>query len=106
MKTTRSNYIWRIEGPQILAVVIALVLPAAAGARKVKEVEVTNLPAVQSVEVVNAPTPAPPLGFQLVGFTSATFDGSQGVLGFTLACQAEFPGSRMCTSVMPGEPRR
>lgn len=37
--------------------------------------------------------------FQLVGFTAATFSGGQGVLGFTLACQDEFPGSRMCTSL-------
>ena len=41
------------------------------------------------------PAPAPPR-FELVGFTSDTFQGDQGVLGFTLACQAEFPGSRMC----------
>ncbi len=41
------------------------------------------------------PAPAPPR-FELVGFTSATFDGDEGVLGFTLACQAEFPGTRMC----------
>ena len=36
---------------------------------------------------------------QLVGFTSATFDGSQGVLGFSSACQVEFEGSKMCNSV-------
>ena len=36
---------------------------------------------------------------QLVGFTSATFTGDQGVLGFTLACQVDFPASRMCNSV-------
>ncbi len=36
---------------------------------------------------------------ELVGFTSATFDGAEGVLGFTLACQAEFSGSRMCNSL-------
>jgi hypothetical protein len=36
--------------------------------------------------------------FQLVGFTSAPFAGGTGVLGLTLACQAEFTGSRMCTS--------
>ena len=35
---------------------------------------------------------------QLVGFTDATFPADTGVLGFTLACQAEFAGSRMCTS--------
>jgi hypothetical protein len=36
--------------------------------------------------------------FQLIGFTSTLHLGDTGVLGFTLACQAEFPGSRMCTS--------
>lgn len=40
----------------------------------------------------------PSLRFQLVGFTSTLHLGDTGVLGFTLACQAEFPGSRMCTS--------
>ena len=44
------------------------------------------------------PAPASPR-FELVGFTSSTFDGGEGVLGFTLACQAEFSGSRMCNSV-------
>jgi hypothetical protein len=63
-------------------------------------VAVTNLPAVQDVNVVSAP----PAGgasprFQLVGFTTATFTGGQGVLGFTLACQQEFADSRMCTSL-------
>jgi hypothetical protein len=33
-----------------------------------------------------------------VGFTSETFPGAEGVLAFTLACQEEFPESRMCTS--------
>lgn len=61
-------------------------------------VEVTNLPAVQDVRVVNAPPPSTSARFQLVGFTSATFTGGQGVLGFTRACQQEFPGSRMCSS--------
>ena len=62
-------------------------------------VEVTNLPAVQDVNVTNAP-PGPPSRFQLVGFTTATFTGdSGGVLAFTLACQAEFTAdSRMCMS--------
>lgn len=35
---------------------------------------------------------------QLVGFTSSTFEGAAGVLNFTEGCQADFPGSRMCTS--------
>ena len=34
---------------------------------------------------------------ELMGFTSATFTGDQGVLSFTLACQAEFGSeTRMC----------
>ena len=37
--------------------------------------------------------------WQLVGFTSATFTGGQGVLTFNTGCQTEFPGSRFCTSV-------
>jgi len=77
--------------------------PATRG-RPAAPVTVTNFPDPQtvtgSVEVTNLPD----LGggcspFQLVGFTTATFTGGQGVLGFTTACQAEFPGSRMCTSV-------
>jgi hypothetical protein len=52
------------------------------------QVAVTNLPACEA-----------PSRFQLVGFTSATFDGGAGIFGFTKACQVEFPGSRMCTSV-------
>ena len=35
--------------------------------------------------------------FQLVGFTEATFDGEEGVLNYTLACQAEFSASRFCS---------
>lgn len=41
---------------------------------------------------------SPSLRFQLAGFTSTLHLGDTGVLGLTLACQAEFPGSRMCTS--------
>jgi hypothetical protein len=63
-------------------------------------VAVTNLPAVQDVNVVNAPPPAGAAArVQLVGFTSATFPGTQGVLAFTLACQQEFANSRMCSSL-------
>jgi hypothetical protein len=40
-----------------------------------------------------------PQRIELVGFTTSTFTGGEGVLGFTLACQTDFPGSRMCTSV-------
>lgn len=38
--------------------------------------------------------------YQLVGFTSATFTGDTGVLGFTQSCQAQFgAAARMCTSL-------
>jgi hypothetical protein len=37
--------------------------------------------------------------FGLVGFTAATFNGGQGVFSYTGACGAEFPGSRMCSSI-------
>ncbi|UCF67101.1 MAG: hypothetical protein JSV80_15175 [Acidobacteriota bacterium] len=45
--------------------------------------------------------PQPPLieaeGLQLVGFTTEVLSGGRGVLNYTLACQREFGGSRMCT---------
>lgn len=59
-----------------------------------REVEVTG-----SVEVTNLPAPSRPARFQLVGFTTTAQRGDAGVLAFTLACQAELPGSRMCSSV-------
>lgn len=36
--------------------------------------------------------------YELVGFTTATFKGGDGVLEYTSACHAEFSNSRMCTS--------
>lgn len=43
--------------------------------------------------------PAPePARFQLVGFTSATFQGNVGILAYSAACQAEFATSRWCTT--------
>ncbi len=33
-----------------------------------------------------------------LGFTTATFDGGQGIFTYHAACAAEFPNSRMCTS--------
>ena len=64
------------------------------------QVEVINFPAPQNVtgmvEVTNFPMP--PSRFQLVGFTNAMLLGGEGVLGFTVACEAEFFESRMCTS--------
>jgi len=35
---------------------------------------------------------------QFVGFSTDTFDGSQGVITYTRACQQDFPDSRMCTT--------
>ena len=46
--------------------------------------------------LITIPALAEPLKY--VGFTSATFQGDQGVLGFHAACQAEIPGSQFCTS--------
>lgn len=41
----------------------------------------------------------PNVDAELVGFSSERFTGGRtGVLGYTRACQADFPGSRMCTS--------
>lgn len=48
---------------------------------------------------VQGPAGGDAASFELVGFTSATFAGDQGVFGFTAACQLEFANSRMCTSV-------
>jgi hypothetical protein len=64
-------------------------------------VEVTNEPVevTGAVEVSNLPQPSALPRFQLVGSTSATFTGIRGVLTYTLACQDEFPASRMCNSV-------
>ena len=65
----------------------------------VGEVEVTNLPEVQDVNIVDgAGSSCEVKRFQLVGFTTATFLGTEGPLGFTRACDAEFPSSRWCTS--------
>ncbi len=36
---------------------------------------------------------------QLVGFTEAQHPGNVRMFGLTRACQAEFPGSRLCSSV-------
>ena len=70
-------------------IVAALVLPTAVGAQKVKEVEVTNLPEVQAVEVGR---------FQLVGFTDMTYVGNLGGwFGATEKCQVDFAGARICT---------
>ena len=89
--------------------VIALTVPFAAHAQAPKPVEVINNPlavevttpitivepvAVEiteplAVEVVNPPV-CPSARFQLVGFTTTTFDGGQGVRTYTQACQTDF----------------
>ena len=64
-------------------------------------VEVSNLPSVQDVNVTNEPlavTASTPSRFQLVGFSTNPLTGDAGVLGMTLECQNDSPGSRMCTS--------
>jgi hypothetical protein len=85
----------------VLVSFVFLCLGSAASAQSIKEVEVTNLPEVQDVNVTNTPLPvtvAPPARFQLVGFTSATYNGDMGGhFGVTRKCQIEFPNSRMCS---------
>jgi hypothetical protein len=61
-------------------------------------VEVTNLPAVQDVNIVSGGTTPSSPRFQIVGFTTATYNGNLGgFFGATQKCQLEFPASRMCT---------
>jgi len=52
----------------------------------------------EAVEIVNPVTPTP-MRFQLVGYTQATYQGDATPFGLTRACQAEFPESRLCSSV-------
>ena len=69
-----------------------------------------GLPGIQGAPgLPGAQGPAGPAGepgdckdgarFQLVGKTSTSFRGFEGVVRFNNACSATFPGSRMCTSV-------
>ena len=39
-----------------------------------------------------------PPRFQLVGFTTAAFQGNAGVLAFSLACGQEIPDARLCST--------
>ena len=91
-----------LTAPTVLVFALGL-LAVQASAQAIKSVEITNFPDPQNVigqvEVTNLPIPPTVGQFQLVGFTVATFTGDQGVFGFTRACQGEFSGSRMCTSV-------
>jgi hypothetical protein len=76
--------------------VAALLVPLAAYAQAIKQVEIVNGPL--AVEVVNPAPPSPPVRWQLVGFTSATYPGAMGGnFGVTRKCQLEFPNSRMCS---------
>jgi len=59
-------------------------------------VDVTNDPL--AVEVTNTAPACETLRWQLVGFTAATVIGTAGSLEFTRMCDAEFAGSRWCTS--------
>ena len=93
----------------VVAFAVAL-LAVQVSAQTIKQVEVINLPAVQDVNVVDAPLPTAPTRFQLVGFTSQTYTGAMGGhFGITTKCQLEFLDSRMCsleeiqdTTAMPG----
>ncbi len=76
--------------------VTALIVPLAAYAQAIKQVEIVNDPL--AVEIVNPTSPGPPVRWQLVGFTSATYTGAMGGnFGVTRKCQLEFPNSRMCS---------
>lgn len=48
------------------------------------------------VDPVIAPT-AETSSFRLVGFTAVSLPANRGILNYTLACQREFSGSRICT---------
>lgn len=107
-----------------IALLIAALVPLAAQAQSIKQVEVINLPAVQDVtgtvevtndaanpveiagevEVTNLPAASGAARFQLVGFTSETYTGAMGGnFGVTQKCQLEFPNSRMCNEVEVSE---
>ena len=80
------------------ALLTTLIVPLAAYAQAPKQVEVINDPL--AVEVVNPAPPSPPVRWQLVGFTSATYLGDMGGnFGVTQKCQLEFENSRMCTTI-------
>ena len=81
-----------------LGLLTVLFVPFAAYAQAPKQVEVTNLPDVQDVSIVNgAASSCEVKTFQLVGFTSTVYTGNLGgILGSTQKCQLDFPGSRMC----------
>ncbi len=74
-------------------------IPPPKGIEVTGAVEVTNLPEVQDVRVVEAPEPVPPAQWQVVGFTEELYDGNLGgLVGATRKCQREFPSTRMCSA--------
>lgn len=80
------------------AILIILALSASrVSAQAIKQVEVTNLPEVQEVEVVNPPTPAAQPRFQLAGFSSGTIAANVGVIAMGRVCAVDFPASRLCS---------
>ena len=92
----------RVVMVSILGLVIA---PFVAQAQVIKEVVVTNLPAVQDVHVVNQ-SPSTPQGgtVQIIGVTTEVYTGDLGgPWGATEKCDEEFSGTRMCSL---GEARR
>ncbi len=82
----------------LTALAVLVVHPHAASEPATKQVEVTNSPAVQDVNVTNELV-ITPARFQLVGFTSGTFLGDFGFFGAVSECQEEFADSRLCTTV-------
>ncbi len=89
-----------------LAIALLFVASVTNAQQPPKEVIVINDPLLVEVlsttdpllvEVINQ-TVSEQSRFQLVGFTTAIYDGNLGgVFGFTNKCQLEFPDSRWCT---------
>ncbi len=87
----------------------ALLVGAGATAQSAKQVEVTNLPVTQNVdgavEVTNLPavqdvnvvSGGGGTRFEMVGWTTPQALNPPSPFNMTAACQAEFPGSRVCT---------
>jgi len=88
-----------------MRLVIALVFLAstflcttAANAQRTTPVTVVNSPNQPVPVEVVAPTADCPQPAAYVGITTATGNGTTGILAFNTMCNAEFPGSRMCIS--------
>ena len=98
---------------RLFLVLVFLFVPLASVAQQPKQVEITNLPEVQAVEVVNTlPASGSCSRFQLVGYTSTAYNGAMGgFLGVAQKCQLDFPDSRVCrhsefrgTTTLPTQP--